>query len=486
MKKQNTNVCTFILLFVLTFIFILLFSYTISPVIPCWSLDSHMFQELGLSILHGKTPYVDLFDQKGFYLFLYNALGLAINRVWGLPILQSLNFSACIFLIIASIESISATRLSIWKRVAVAFCFLCLDFGFEGGNACEECNLLFIILPIYLSIKSIWERTFELGIYELFCIGGCAGCTLFIRANNYMPVLGFLLVILAINLYRKKYKYCLRSIGIVFAGFITLLLPCLLYFGFKGGMSAIDEMWYGTFTSNVEYAVKDSLLDQSLLFLLKSYFCNLFLILVSVLLWRKNKLLSVAFLLSILLGSLTVGRALYRHYFIVFIPLYCILTFSIWELQKNRLWGTLSFLIVLLICINPGLRYYELVKSRSLETVRCREEFSHVIENIPESDRQKIWNLNAMSGLDLLVSRDIVQMNRFMVPWHADFFSRFKGLESEKIQAVHPEWVLLDRKFPLSESDRDMIVREYLPVDSLARKENGSNYVILKHRLSEY
>lgn len=483
MKIPYSTTFTFIFLFLEIFIFILLFSYTISPVIPCWSLDSHMFQELGLSILHGKTPYIDLFDQKGFYLFLYNALGLCINRVWGLPILQSLNFLACILLIIASIEIISETRLGIWKRVVVAFCFLCLDFGFEGGNACEECNFLFIILPIYLSIKSIWERTFELGIYELFCIGGCAGCTLFIRANNYMPVLGFLLVILAINLYRKKYKYCLRSIGIVFAGFITLLLPCLLFFGLKGGMTTIDEMWYGTFTSNVEYAVKDSLLDQSLLFLLKSYFCNLFLMLVSILLWRKSKSLSVAFLLSILLGSLSVGRALYRHYFIVFIPLYCILTFSIWELHKNRLLGGLSFLIVLLICINPGFRYFDLVKSRSPETVRCREEFSRVIENIPESDRQKIWNLNAMSGLDLLVSQDIIQMNRFMVPWHADFFSRFKDSETVKFQAVHPKWVLLDRKFPLRKSDHEMIAREYLPIDSLTRKENGSNYVILKSKL---
>lgn len=478
MKPIFSDFFALIVLFIVSFVFILLFSYSISPVIPCWSLDSHMFQELGLSILHGKTPYIDLFDQKGFYLFLYNAWGLGINKVWGLPFLQSFNFAFCIFFIISSIETITSNQYNIWKKLLVAFCFLCLEFGFEGGNTCEDCNLLFIILPIYMCIRPIWEKTFALEKWKLFCIGGCAGCTLFIRANNFMPVLGFLLVLVFYNLYKKKYKYLIESAGIAFVGFLSFIFPCLLFFALKGGTNAIEEMWYGTFVSNVQYAAKDSLFNLSPLFVLKSFLGNFFLIIVSSLIWKKNRSLSIAFMLSIIIGSLFVGRALYRHYFIVFIPFFCILVFSTKDLLKKNYILFLSFLVIISILINPITRYVDMVLTRSPETVKCREEFSHVIQNIPKNERQDIWNLNAMSGLDLLVSQDIVQVNRFMVTWHRSFFSRFKDVETEEFQVVHPKWLLLDRKFPLSISDYRTITNGYQPIDSLSRAENGSTYVL--------
>lgn len=478
MKKNIQNLLEVIGIIILCFIFVLFFSCSISPILPCWSLDSHMFQELGLALLHGKIPYVDLFDQKGFYLFFYNALGLSINKAWGLSFLQSLNFAFCIFFIISAIETITSNQFAYWKKLLIALCFLGFDFGFEGGNTCEDCNLLFIIIPIYLSIRAICNGTFELGKWQLFCIGGCAGCTLFIRANNYMPVIGFLIVLLFFNIYKKRIKYCITSIGIAFVGFVVLLLPCIFYFAIKGGVDAINEMWYGTFVSNVQYAAKDSLFDLSFPLILKSFFCNLFFVVISFLLWNKNRLLSIAFLLSIIIGSLFIGHALYRHYYIIFIPVFCILMFSSNDLlKKYRILG-LSSIVIFLITINPIIRYVDLVSTGSSETKKCREEFSRVIQIVPQKERQDIWNLNAMSSLDLLVSQDIVQANRFMVPWHSSFFSRFKDVEIGKFQKVNPKWVLLDRKFTLNELDYITVTNNYYPIDSLSRMGNGSTYVL--------
>ena len=38
-----------------------------------------IFQQIGYAILEGKVPYIDVFDHKGFYLFLFQAFGLFIG-----------------------------------------------------------------------------------------------------------------------------------------------------------------------------------------------------------------------------------------------------------------------------------------------------------------------------------------------------------------------------------------------------------------------
>lgn len=40
-------------------------SSTTNPYLKAESLESNLFQQIGLGILHGKTPHVDLFDNKG-------------------------------------------------------------------------------------------------------------------------------------------------------------------------------------------------------------------------------------------------------------------------------------------------------------------------------------------------------------------------------------------------------------------------------------
>ena len=75
-------------------LFVFLFSCTTSPLYehhPFWFYgDSGVFQEIGVCLLQGGTPYVDLFDHKGPVLWFIQALGKWINSQWGILLLQSL------------------------------------------------------------------------------------------------------------------------------------------------------------------------------------------------------------------------------------------------------------------------------------------------------------------------------------------------------------------------------------------------------------
>ena len=55
-------------------IFCLLFAFNVNPFFSNNGGDSAIFQQLGLAILKGKAIYVDIFDHKGFILFLIQSI----------------------------------------------------------------------------------------------------------------------------------------------------------------------------------------------------------------------------------------------------------------------------------------------------------------------------------------------------------------------------------------------------------------------------
>lgn len=59
--------------------FVILFAYVNSPLYVRRGIDQMIFQQIGYAILEGKVPYIDVFDHKGFYLFLFQAIGLFIG-----------------------------------------------------------------------------------------------------------------------------------------------------------------------------------------------------------------------------------------------------------------------------------------------------------------------------------------------------------------------------------------------------------------------
>ena len=63
-------------------VFILLFSYSTSPLYPYYyGTDSAQFLTIGKAWALGKIPYIDVFDHKGPLIFFIDMLGFLIS--WG-------------------------------------------------------------------------------------------------------------------------------------------------------------------------------------------------------------------------------------------------------------------------------------------------------------------------------------------------------------------------------------------------------------------
>ena len=64
--KKLFNSRYFLLIFIpISFIFTLIYSWTISPLFLGDGVDSSIFKTIGLGLTQGKLPYIDLFDHKG-------------------------------------------------------------------------------------------------------------------------------------------------------------------------------------------------------------------------------------------------------------------------------------------------------------------------------------------------------------------------------------------------------------------------------------
>ena len=177
--------------------FITFCSLSTTPFFHFAFLDSEIFQNMGMALLRGKIPYIDLFDHKGCILFFINAAGIWINRIWGLWILQSVYLCANFYLWL-SIIRIFSLRYSLSCFVCTIFFVLQSYFG--DGNLTEEWSLLFIGLPIYWGARAI-SRHESLSIMQVFYIGLCVGIVAFIRINNVMLIFGYLFYLSIINRY---------------------------------------------------------------------------------------------------------------------------------------------------------------------------------------------------------------------------------------------------------------------------------------------
>lgn len=76
MRDRNIPKRDIVLLGIIAFLFVLIFSFSTSPLYPnYWGSDSAQFQTIGMAWASGKIPYRDIFDHKGPFIFWVNMLG---------------------------------------------------------------------------------------------------------------------------------------------------------------------------------------------------------------------------------------------------------------------------------------------------------------------------------------------------------------------------------------------------------------------------
>lgn len=462
--------------------FLLLYSFTTSPLFLNDGMDSAVFKTMGLAILKGKIPYVDIFDHKGPILYFINALGqwLITGRM-GIFLLQVIGLSITLFYWFKTARLFVNDALSFFSLLLTLFVF---GGVIQEGNQCEEWMMYVFSIALYYALFHIVNKQSEPHPLKFGLLYGvCFGITFFIRPNDAVAMMGGIMTGIVIWLiYNKQYKNMVGNTLCFIAGTLIIAIPVVSFFSYH---DAVDDLWYGMIGFNKNYSGGGLYLLKSIFRSQKTtvglvYTALLLLIYCQV----KNRTVMVLLFPVLLYEWILMGTALFPHYFIVLLPIYLVfiifVALQFFEKQKNWPLIILSIGILFLSSYVGGEsiiiqssnnlkeRLIPLAHGRAYNRImRFYSETDLLLSKIPEQEIDSIWNYNLgwqsggvsdRSTFSILWHNGLVQCN--LITYGKNVFLRQK----DNIRVKVPLWVVLDDDGIKEEKDlikNNFIDKEY-------------------------
>ncbi len=447
-----------LVLFFLSFVFVSLFSRSTSFLYVYEGFDPAIFKQMGLALLKGKTLYVDYFDNKGCILYFIQALGLFFGGNFVLMLLQAvaLTFTLVIWDKIIAFNHDGHSRLAC--LVIALFLLLCF---YDGGDLSEEWCMPFASYPILLYFKQLNTHE-KIKKINYFAIGICFGIISFIRINNASAFLGFILYLFLTCLIKKDYKNFITNMLMFFLGFALIASLCILYFYLKAGKHGVEAMLYGTFFSYFEYF--NYQIHQTVYHYV---FYILFLTICIVIFCinnykQKDILLPVLFSYAIFI--LSSGKRCFNHYLIAVLPLIVVNLMTI-DFAKHRKINLVFALLTLLplssYLITPmGYLVNDLILGKEPFKMTYGE-FHRCIEEIPELERDSIYNYNLSGfGAGMMQHEGLLQCNRVLfTPLAFNLPTLFEEETSKPFNP--PKWIMISWNMKVKRNDGLFIIGNY-------------------------
>ncbi len=467
------------ILFIVATLFVFLFSSTTSPLYehyPFWFHgDSGIFQEMGVCLLQGGTPYVDLFDHKGPILWFIQAFSIWISPKCGLMLVQS------IFLFFTLIvwykSTLLLTERQIPSIITTIFGLLFLLAFYERGNMCEEWSLPFISFPIYLYLKR-WksEPYSKQPIFDhtdTFIMGLCVGILAMIRLNNTAPIIGFALWHFIRCIQQKEYRRMWIDVILIIGGMAIIFVFCATFYLIKAGWTGVYEMIYGTFIFNFLY-MNGIGTRYDFITKMQFYIPIIGFFLISIIFYFKNKKfvdISVPIFFSYIATLFAIGRFYYGHYLIICVPLFILSTCFIYDSSLKKSIITYIILCCIIIeCSRVSIGPLDLLVYRFTKTpphTERHEGFHRFVTSLPEEEQHSIYNaeLNHM-GHGLFADENIFQCNRIINKDHIGISSHLCEYEATHgIKDLQPIWVLTQS--PRPDANDEYLAIHYTLADSI-------------------
>lgn len=259
MNLKKDHCMTGIWLFIAAFAVMLLATRS-SFLYPCnnWD-DANSYFSVGKAIFNGKLPYREVFDQKGYLLYV----------LYGFCYLISHTTFRGVFLmewLLAFFDLWAIYRiLGLYLKKSTALCLapfpLALVFSsysFWWGGAAEEICFPFLLWGLFLGFRYFKEEypAKEMKNKTLVLAGVLAG----VVANIKFTVLGFffawMMWVAFSCLIRKDWKRAFISCGWFLLGMLLPFLPGFLYFGIRGAL--YDWYWGYVYINVFLYSNLDS------------------------------------------------------------------------------------------------------------------------------------------------------------------------------------------------------------------------------------
>lgn len=408
----------FLYLVLASFVFLFVFSSSTSPFYPTPFMDdSGIYQLIGKGWTEGLIPYLDLWDNKGPLLYFINAMGfLLYGGKHGVFILQVMNLSLSLFVIYKSFRINYGYFASILGTTAA----LMWLSNMSVNNNPAEWLLIPLCLSFYLLCK--WIKDYPrkgLPWTSSAVFGITIGCGFLLRFSDCLLLIVFLLFITPFLIYGGKWKDVVRHSMICIAGIVVVMVPFLVYFYVKGGLS---EMWYASFWHNIEYvehsrfqSYYSSYAMGSFIFSYAIYFVAIFIGILAIAFHLKSRwtatVLLVASLVTLAFISQTFARGTYS---VPSISLFCLVVFLMDELIREKLWrcskwfwGIMFTMVVMVFCLQA---WQEIGRYSSSDDLTF---FKEVENSIPASEHHSFVGFDLKP--DIYVYTSLKPVHRFFI-----------------------------------------------------------------------
>lgn len=403
--------------------------------------DPAVFEQMGLGMLQGRIPYVDLFDHKGFLLYIINAAGLWLSPGHvGIYLILSLAMSLTFLCWLRISDYLVDSSLRYFPPL-ISLLFACLC---DGGNMTENWSLLGVSIPILYLVRYVSGGQM-MSILECFFIGICIGVAGNLRLNNAVPALAVCLYMFIEMCYKKEFSRLALSICSVSGGFLLVSLALVAFYVSLYGPEHIGDYLFGQIGFNLRYV---DLYTHRPLWKAGGLIFPLSVMIVMMCFKRNyhNRLVWFT-LMAFVVTLLTTGKAYFSHYFILLAQIACLgisLSFGKAFRVKPRTWRLIGGgLLVLLICLSYIFRsnLYGVAEKFILRE-RAIAECSKKLKELNEKQKKSIWNYNTkMAGAGVLQCSGLVQSNRVFLPWQAE--GNYGLKEYGNIREKGPEVILI-------------------------------------------
>ncbi|MBQ0036984.1 MAG: hypothetical protein KBT35_08735 [Firmicutes bacterium] len=467
-KKANNEVINYLILVVLAFLFLLVFSNGTSPLTKhYYGSDSAFFMFFGKAMKNGMIPYVDVFDHKGPYFFFTQELGQIIcEGRYGAFIIQIINLSISMF-IVDKIILKARPNLEFKKRIIfqIPLAWL-LIVTFRDGNMTEEYALPHLFLSLLLFIKSLDLYNDE-GYYHnpkyALIYGFSLGVLALSRITNAAFLCAVVLTITILLIYKKEYKNLTQNIVCFVSGLILSFIPIIIYFISVNGLEYMLKYVFVfaykySMNSSLGYRISTYFTLKNILFILPAFLPVLYLILINKMKTKEFVFACIGFIATFIATFLGFS---FTHYFVLAIPnvsygIYlCLKYFDLTEkLYKNKVIVIATIIFVML----QGIYVVEASGKNVLQIAdySLSEKQSNYYENlekldleigeiIPQEDKNKVWGYGIKARLYLRT--DMYPCVKFFD--YLDQFLSYDDLREEIISLYNinrPKWLIISKE----------------------------------------
>lgn len=206
--------------------------------------DAQCFFTVGKSMINGKIPYLNLFEQKGPLLFLLYGIASLIsnNSFIGVFILEVISYAIFLYYVSKIIEIYLDKKYS-YILIPIIVLLMLPTRCFTHGGSCEEFCFPILAILIYKYIKYLKNK--DISNKDTIIVGILSGILLWMKYTLLGFSMGFCITVLIKSLIDKNYKNLISKVGYFTLGITITTIPWLIYFGLhKNGIKSLIDVYF--------------------------------------------------------------------------------------------------------------------------------------------------------------------------------------------------------------------------------------------------